>query len=493
VPAGSSPAPASTPTGAPAVTQTATPTDTLAPGETLTPRPTPAGDIAAYWQEAQFAFDEADWNTALDFLTIVQRIDQNFERRDVTNLVAEASVGAAARAAAAGDFAEAVEQYKRALDQRPTDRRVRDLRAVVERLAEAGEGAPEELRREAQQLFVDYARELADAEQPCAAAAQLAVAVALLPDPQFDPLAAELAVTCNENVQVRREENALKALEGTLLYSTQVGDVYQVFAMPMEPEAVPALRVDNASQPALSPDGRTLAFNSRRGDALGLAAFDLAAGLDPNARSVMFTHFPEDARDAPPDWNPTGTALVYASTSAGDRRSRVYTLNTVATAGESTEPRSTRYGQSPAWSPDGNWIAYNGIDDEGQQAGLWLMRPDGSDARPLTDRASDMRPAWLPDGSAIVFMSRDRDTNWELYRLDLADGAVTRLTADPAQDGLPAVSPDGEYVAFASDRGGVWRVWVVPATGGNAYPLATLAGWLNNWLEHALVWAAGEQ
>ena len=200
----------------------------------------------------------------------------------------------------------------------------------------------------------------------------------------------------------------------------------------------------------------------------------------------MFTHFPEDARDAPPDWNPAGTALVYASTSAGDRRSRVYTL---ATVNDATGPRSTRYGQSPAWSPDGQWIVFNGIDDEGQRAGLWLMRPDGSDARPLTDRASDTRPAWLPDGSALVFMSRDRDANWELYRLNLADGALTRLTADPAQDGLPAVSPDGEYVAFASDRGGAWRIWIVPAAGGNAYPLAAPAGQLTNWLEHALVWA----
>lgn len=483
-------APPAPPTAAPTLTPTLTPTGT--PTATATPRATPAGDIAAYWQEAQIAFDEADWSTAADFLTIVQRIDPNYERRDVGDLVALASTALAAQAAAGGDFAEAVEQYKRALDLRPAERAVRDLRAAADRLVQAGEAAPEELRREAQVLFAGYARELAGAGQPCVALAQLGAARALAPDPQLDAAAEEVAAACAADVQTRRELNALEQLPGRLYYSTQVGDAYQVFAMPMQPDAGSALVVDNASQPALAPDGRTLAINSRRTDALGLAGFDLAAGLDPNSRSVMYTRAPEDARDAPADWNPAGSALVYASTSAGDRRSRVYTVATSTADGGSTDPRSTRYGQSPAWSPDGQWIVYNGIDDEGQRAGLWLMRPDGSDARPLTDRASDTRPAWLPDGSGIVFMGRDRDANWELYRLDLASGAIARLTDDAAQDGLPAVSPDGAFVAFASDRGGVWRVWVVPTAGGSAYPLATLAGQLTNWLEHALVWAAGE-
>ena len=115
------------------------------------------------------------------------------------------------------------------------------------------------------------------------------------------------------------------------------------------------------------------------------------------------------------------------------------------------------------------------------------MTADGGERVQLTDNGNDIRPAWTPDGQSIVFMSQ-RDGNWELYRLSMVDGSLAWLTDDPAQDGLPTVSPDGVWVAFASDRDGYWRVWVVPTTGGEAYPLYPIEGVLVNWLEHALQW-----
>ena len=63
-----------------------------------------------------------------------------------------------------------------------------------------------------------------------------------------------------------------------------------------------------------------------------------------------------------------------------------------------------------------------------------------------------------------------------------------QLTTDPAQDGLPTVSPDGKWVAFASDRGGVWRIWITSIEGGVALPLFAVNGVLVNWLEHAVQW-----
>jgi Tol biopolymer transport system component len=82
-----------------------------------------------------------------------------------------------------------------------------------------------------------------------------------------------------------------------------------------------------------------------------------------------------------------------------------------------------------------------------------------------------------------------REGNWELYRVRLKDGAVFRLTDDVrAQDGLPAVSPDGEFVAFASDRGGQWRIWLVPLRGGTARLLLEISGEFTNWLEHSIQW-----
>ena len=60
---------------------------------------------------------------------------------------------------------------------------------------------------------------------------------------------------------------------------------------------------------------------------------------------------------------------------------------------------------SPAWSPTGDWIAF-ARKPPGTAAGrqLWLMRPDGSQTRALTDDAQTNfgPPAWSPDGSQLL-------------------------------------------------------------------------------------------
>ena len=65
---------------------------------------------------------------------------------------------------------------------------------------------------------------------------------------------------------------------------------------------------------------------------------------------------------------------------------------------------------------------------------------------------------------------------------------MTRLTDHPANDGIPTVSPDGTWVAFLSDRGGRWRLWGVPITGGEAIVLGEIEGQVGNWLEQQIQW-----
>jgi TolB protein len=61
---------------------------------------------------------------------------------------------------------------------------------------------------------------------------------------------------------------------------------------------------------------------------------------------------------------------------------------------------------SPVWSPDGQWLALT-RKTAGESMGkqVWLMRPDGSEARSLTDEpeAHHAFPAWSPDGRHLVY------------------------------------------------------------------------------------------
>jgi TolB protein len=119
----------------------------------------------------------------------------------------------------------------------------------------------------------------------------------------------------------------------------------------------------------------------------------------------------------------------------------------------------------PAWSLDGNRIAYHGCDERGDNCGVWVMQPGGFTPTRLTTDASDTAPAWSPDGTQVAFASARAD-NWDLFVIDIATGQETRLTQDPATDLAPVWSPDGRQIAFLSNREGAWAVYILEVRSG---------------------------
>ena len=107
---------------------------------------------------------------------------------------------------------------------------------------------------------------------------------------------------------------------------------------------------------------------------------------------------------------------------------------------------------SPAWSPDGNRIAFASYRDGAPE--IYVMNADGSGQTRLTNNfAVDFAPAWSPDGSHIAFTS-DRDGLYEVYVMNADGSGQTNLTKNGANDDSPSWSPDGLKIAFASDRDG---------------------------------------
>jgi serine/threonine-protein kinase len=455
--------------------------DDLAVDPTALPVPTPQGDLASYWTEAEMAIEDGDWENALDYINVARRIDPRYRGARGDEMIFESRIGAAAGAIAAGEFDAALEHLDAALALRPDADRVAKIRQELQTLVAPGTLNIAVARWSLATALVPYAQELFDAQKPCAAADQLRAASTLTVAQSSAKLLAEMEAACEKARRDALSRRRLGVLSGRLLYSTQSGESYDIFRAGAALDASSSLLIAGGTQPSRQQRSNVIAFHSTQEGGQGIALYDVAAGLPADRRSVQLTTSPGDARDAPPSWSADDRHLVYSSTD-GTGRSRI--LRIEVGGGDAIELGA---GRDPAWSPEQDRIVFNGVDEQGGQPGLWLMNGDGSERARLTDNGNDIRPVWTPNGNSVVFMS-SRDGNWEVYRLNLLTGDLTRLTNHPAQDGLPSVSPDGKWVAFASDRGGFWRIWVTPLDGGDAQPLITIEGVLTNWLEHAIQW-----
>jgi Tol biopolymer transport system component len=198
--------------------------------------------------------------------------------------------------------------------------------------------------------------------------------------------------------------------------------------------------------PALSPDGRRVAFRSRIGGEdyeVRVVNVD-GSGLRNLTRNA--------AMDYAPAWSPDGKRIAFAS-ERGFRLPHVWVMN----ADGSNPHVLTRAftGEYPAWSPDGKRIVFaSNITVTATCFELVVVNADGTNPRRLTrNNVYDMGPDWSPDGRRIAFYS-GRDTpsgGHDVYVMRPDGNGVRRLTRGAGE--LPSWSPDGRHLVYAAPTG----------------------------------------
>ena len=234
--------------------------------------------------------------------------------------------------------------------------------------------------------------------------------------------------------------------------------------------------------PAWSPDGRFLAFSSDRvgGERRAIFKMDLITG--EITRLTGGEH-----RDRWPTWSPAGDRIAFMrEIPTGLSNPLFYPADIYVMDADGSNVRQltdATYGDNfPAWSPDGEWIAYSAtVFYDGQSRArpdLWLVRPDGSDKHVILrtdppqppdghdkDRRDEIYPTWSPDGQWIYHTFKYRDypadaAEW-LYRIRPDGTERQRVFDDEYNRYIASFAPDGTCFVFYSYMGqgdkDVWR------------------------------------
>jgi Tol biopolymer transport system component/DNA-binding winged helix-turn-helix (wHTH) protein len=257
--------------------------------------------------------------------------------------------------------------------------------------------------------------------------------------------------------------------------------------------------------PALSPDGKTLAFVRFKDSLAADVCFAPLSGSAPRCWPLQ-GDWPLGLT-----WTASGDGIIVAATHKGPYQLWRYPLSGAApvplTSGEenaafpttsrlgnhlayvlyrrnvnlwelnvkdppSVRPAdarpvasSTRQQTDPAFSPDGRKIAF--LSDRSGAQEIWVTETDTQTSTQLTHFGGPPTgsPNWSPDGQQIAFDSQQGVTT-DIFVISAEGGAPRRITTGPGENCVPSWSPEGKSIYFASNRSGSFQIWKVGAATG---------------------------
>jgi TolB protein len=162
-----------------------------------------------------------------------------------------------------------------------------------------------------------------------------------------------------------------------------------------------------------------------------------------------------------PAWSPDGNQLAYVSFES--RKPVVYVHN-VSSGKRRLIANFKGSNSAPAWAPDGKTLAVTLSRDGGSQ--LFLLNVLGGEPQRLIQSNSiDTEPVFAPDGQSIYFVS-DRGGSPQIYKVALSNRRIDRVTFTGTYNISPSISPDGRWMAYISRVGGAFKLHLMDVQSG---------------------------
>jgi len=215
------------------------------------------------------------------------------------------------------------------------------------------------------------------------------------------------------------------------------------------------------AQPDWSPDGELIVFSSDESWSSSGMAMD--GECDLYVVNADGSDTPRRLTTAPgcesnPAWSPDGTKIAFESNRGGNRN--IYVMNACCQEGDTNRPQQLTDDPAedtdPAWSPDGSQIAFTHSSDildtdipdifgEEADADVYKMDADGSGRARLTyGKGAEAQPTWSPDGKKVAFIREFyySETAYRLIGIFVMDSDGTDPALVRVFEVLPAICPE---------------------------------------------------
>ena len=247
--------------------------------------------------------------------------------------------------------------------------------------------------------------------------------------------------------------------------------------------------------PAISPDGKWLAFASNRLENAELYLMDI------ETRALRQLTHTDELDEYMPAFSPDGKSLAFVTertrggmmlppvqASGSDPSSAAIYLMDID--GRNQRPLIDIDGaqRAPVFSPDGQKVAFEskaptdgnesapGDVDNNDTLEIYIIYTDGTNKMQLTHNdVDDGHPTWAPDGKRIAFTSMVEDI-YQIAIVSAAGGAAKQLTFSDDSHYQPTFSPDGKRIIYVSNAHNHYTLWMVNADGTNKTQLTNHIG-----------------